>query len=227
VSWCIGSYSCSETALRYGITVHRFDTLSSVGRPREHGEEQAGALIAAAEAIVERDGIEALTVRAVADAAGTTTRAVYSLFGSKDGLLVALGTRGFELLREGVEALPATDDPAADLVTAAVEVFRRFMLEHPALYRVAVQQTLPDRSVARGFRDTAREALAGLSARFEPLADAGLLGDRPVHDAVRAFHAQCEGLAALELRGMLPAGQEEQAWRDALGALVRGLAVPA
>jgi hypothetical protein len=40
------------------------------------------------------------------------------------------------------------------------------------------------------------------------------------------FHSLCEGLAAMELRGMLPAGEMQRIWRDALAALVRGFALP-
>jgi AcrR family transcriptional regulator len=197
-----------------------------MGRPRRHGERTAGALLDAAERIVESEGLDALTVRRVADAVGTTTRAVYSVFGSKDGLVVALGARGFELLRADVEALPTTRDPAADLVDAGVGVFRRFATEHPALFRIGVQHSLPDAELAAGFRDVAAAALAGLTAPVERLEAAGLLGGRPVRDAVRAFHALCEGLAAVELRGLLPAGEEERIWRDAIAALVHGFASP-
>ncbi len=200
--------------------------LFGMGRPRRHGERTAGALLDAAERIVEREGLDALTVRRVADAVGTTTRAVYSVFGSKNGLVVALGERAFELLRVEIEALPATDDPAADLVEAGVTVFRPFAIEHPALFRIGVQHTLPEPGLAAGFRDVAGEALAGLTARVERLEAAGLLGDRSVRDAVRAFHALCEGLAAIELRGMLAPGDAGRIWRDALGALVRGFGVP-
>jgi AcrR family transcriptional regulator len=196
-----------------------------VGRPREHDEETAAALLEAAERIVESDGVDALSVRRLADEAGTTTRAVYSLFGSKDGLVVALGTRAFELLRAQIEALPVTADPAADLVQAGVTVFRRFAIEHPSLFRIGVQRTLPSPGLASGFRGVAAEALAGLEARMARLRRAGLLGRRTVRDAVTEFHALCEGLAAVELRGLLPAGKEQRIWRDALRALVRGFAV--
>jgi AcrR family transcriptional regulator len=200
--------------------------LSFVGRPRRHGERTRDALLDAAERIVEAEGVEALTVRRVADAVGTTTRAVYSVFGSKDGLLVALGSRAFELLGSEIEAFPATRDPAADLVAAGVGVFRRFATEHPALFRIGVQQTLPDPGLAADFQEAARDALAGLAARVERLDAAGLLGGRSVRDAVRSFHALCEGLATIELRGLLRAGEEERIWRDALAALVHGFATP-
>jgi AcrR family transcriptional regulator len=197
-----------------------------VGRPREHDDQTAAALLREAERIVEADGVDALTVRRVATAVGTTTRAVYSVYGSKDALVAALGAHGFELLRERIGALPATADPAADLIEAGVTVFRAFAVEHPALYSISVQRALPAPELFDEFRGEAQAALAGLRKRVERLEDAGLLGERSVRDGVVAFHALCEGLASLELRGTLPAGGEERVWRDALTVLVRGFANP-
>ena len=196
----------------------------SVGRPRRHEQATADALLDAAERIVERDGLDALTVRGVADAVGTTTRAVYTAYGSKDALLVALGRRAFDLLGARIEAQPRTADPAADLVEAGVAVFRRFAVEHPALFSVGVQRNLPDPALAADFREPARQALAGLRTRVARLEAAGLLGDYTVTEAVRAFHALCEGLAAMELRSLLPPGDEDRTWRHALAALVHGFA---
>jgi AcrR family transcriptional regulator len=198
-----------------------------MGRPRKYRESTAEALLQAAERLVETEGLEALTVRRVADAVGTTTRAVYTLYGSKDALVVALGGRAFDLLRIQIEGLPATADPAADLVEAGVAVFRHFAINHPALFRIGVQRTQLKPGLAAGFRDPAREALAGLAARIERLEEAGLLGERAVPHAVNAFHALCEGLAAMELRSLLPAAEAEQIWRDGLTALVRGFATTA
>jgi len=196
-----------------------------VGRPKLYGEQTAEALLAAAEGLFERDGPEAVTVRAVADAIGTSTRAVYSVFGSKDALLVALGARAFDLLRTEVAALPVTSDPAAYLVEAGVRAFRGFAIDHPGLFAIGVQRELPDPSLAAGFMASSRDALAELEARIEPLEASGRLGGRSVREAARCFHALCEGLAAMELRSLLPRGDEERIWRDALTALVGGLAL--
>jgi AcrR family transcriptional regulator len=193
-----------------------------MGRPREHDDRVGSALVAAAERIVERQGLEALTVRAVAREAGTTTRAVYSLFGSKDGLVVALGARAFDLLRQGLESLPVTSDPRHDLVDAAL-MFRRFALDHPALFTIGIQRTSTQRVLWHMFRPTAEEAFAMLRSRFVRLADAGLLVARTPDEAAFSFHALCEGLAVLEQRGV-PADVEVDAlWRDGIGALVAGL----
>src|SRR4051794_4336136 len=193
-----------------------------MGRPREHDGRTATALLDAAERIVEQDGLEALSVRRAAAAVGTTTRAVYSLFGAKEGLVVALGTRAFALLSEAMDALPVTEDPGGDLVEAGAVVFRRFTLRHPALFAIGFLHTgvLPD--VARAFRRAQEEALDRLAARIGRLAERGQLGGPPAGDAIVVFHALCEGLAALELRGLLCTDDGEGRWRDALGALVAG-----
>jgi len=106
------------------------------GATAEHDEQTATALLDAAERIVAESGTHALVLRDLAPEAGTSTRAVYSLFGSKIGLLSALGGRAFNLLQERIEALPASDRPSDDLVEAAL-IFRRFALEHPALFSIA------------------------------------------------------------------------------------------
>jgi AcrR family transcriptional regulator len=196
-----------------------------MGRPRLHDARTASALLDEAERIVEAEGLDALTVRRAAAAAGTTTRAVYTAFGSKDALVIALGARGFDLLREQLEGLPETPDPADDLVEAGVAVFRRFATEHPTLFRISIQRTLPDPALSAGYVDAAREALAALHRRLARLEAAGRLGERSVPDAAAEFHSLCEGLAAMELRGGLRAGDEARLWRDALGALVRGFAL--
>src|SRR5437016_1282609 len=113
-----------------------------MGRPKEHDERTAAALLDAAERIVDTEGVEALSVRRVAEAGRTTTRAVYSLYGSKEALVDALGARAFELLGAAITELPATRDPAADLVEAGVVVFRRFVVEHPSLFAIGFQRLL-------------------------------------------------------------------------------------
>lgn len=192
-----------------------------MGRPREHDQATAQALLAAAERTVTREGSDAMSLRELARDAGTTTRAVYSLFGSREGLLVALGARAFELLREGLDALPVTDDPREDLVAAGL-MFRRFAVEHPALFAIGVQRTLSQPSLWPEFQPTAKAALGVLQRRVARLHQTGELGGRSVIEATFEFHALCEGLAAVELRGTYPGADPERLWRDALRALVIG-----
>ncbi|MDQ2874634.1 MAG: TetR/AcrR family transcriptional regulator [Actinomycetota bacterium] len=196
-----------------------------MGRPRLHDTQTARMLLDAAERAVSADGFESLSVRALAAEVGTSTRAVYSLYGSKEGLVVALGVRAFDRLGSAIRRQPSTADPAADLVAAGIQVFRQFAIGHPSLYQLAVQYVPAPMRLACEFRDAANQALDGLRDRVAPLAEAGLIEGRGVEQATWEFHALCEGLAAVELRGQLGApGQSEQVWRDALTALVTGFA---
>ena len=168
-------------------------------------------------------------MRAVAREVGTTTRAVYSLFGSKEGLLVdALAQSAFEFLADGIDELPETDDPIADLVAVGVPVFRSLVLEHPALYRIAFQRIAPNFPAGPEVVKARERALAGLLGKVERLAQADLLGKKTTLEAAVEFNAMLEGLANAELRGTilrnLPTGEEQRTWREALTTVVHGLA---
>ena len=196
-----------------------------MGRPKEHDERTRARLRAAAEQLVAEQGPDALSVRSVADAAGTSTRAVYSLFGSKDGLVAAVAQTAFELLYENIDRLPQTDDPAADLIAIGTDVVRGLVRDHPALFRIAFQR-VAGLQPEPGLVAARERAWVQLQARVQRAKDAGLLGDKAVPDAAREINAMWEGLANAELRGdvlrIIPRDQEQRAWYEALTTVVRG-----
>lgn len=201
-----------------------------MGRPGEHDEQSREALRAAAERLYDERGPTGVSVRAVADEVGTTTRAVHRLFGSRDGLLIdAMAERAYELLERGLEDQVETDDPARDLIEAGVTVFRPFVRQHPALFRITFQRVVPDFTPGPELVAARDAAFRRLLAKVERLRAAGKLGDLPVVRAAAEFQAVCEGLGNQELRGatlrLLPAGGEEEAWRSALTTLVCGFGV--
>jgi AcrR family transcriptional regulator len=151
------------------------------------------------------------------------------LFGSKEGLLVeALARDAFTFLFAEIAKLEQTDDPVADLIDVGVLVFRRLVREHPALYRIAFQRIVPGLEAGPELVATRQRAWNQLVAKVERLERAGLLGTKPAPEAAVEFNAMMEGLANAELRGavlrLLPEGNEEQAWRNALTTVVRGFA---
>ena len=199
------------TALRYHV--------NEMGRPREHDERTRAQLRAAAEELVAVGGADALSVRAVAEEAGTTTRAVYSVFGSKQGLVAELAQVAFEWLYDAIDELPETDDPAADLIAVGTEVVRRLVVERPALYRIAFQR-IAGLEPSVGLVEARTRAWVQLQGCLQRLQDAGLLGQKSVEQAAREFTAMTEGLANAQLRGdvlrIIPKGEEDRAWHDGL-----------
>lgn len=194
----------------------------NMGRTRLHNEATAAALLEAAEKIAESEGLQAVTVRRVAEKTGTTTRAVYTSLGSKQALLSGLGVRAFDMLGAMVDRLPLTSDAAADLVAAGTLGFRPFALNHPALFKIGIQMTAIPSDVTRAIAPAAERALVALHGRIARLRDAGTLGARTIPDAAWEFHAACEGLAALELRCIIPPQDGNRVWNDTLSALVAG-----
>ena len=198
-----------------------------MARPRLHDGRTRSALLDAAERIVVEAGPHALSVRTVADRVGVSTRAVYSVFGSKGGLLGGLAKRAFEFLRDALAELPITDDPAGDLIECGATGYRRFVHEHPSLYRITFQRVLPELELTDELIAARAEGFGQLERRVQRLFDAGLLTRRDVRAAAVEFNAMCEGLANAELRGgtlrVVPHGEEGQVWREAFDTLVRGL----
>ena len=198
-----------------------------MGRPRVYDDNTRSALLRAAEAIVEAGGAGSLSVRAVAHATGTTTRAVYSGFGSKEGLLNALAHRSFELLRDDIQRLPATEDPRHDLMEAALSVFRPMAIGHPSMFALAFLRAAPDLTFDEATRTVSREGYDLLRAIVQRLADADLLGGRTVDAATAEFNAMCQGLAATELRNPAMVGDDPpRVWRAAFTTLLDGFRSP-
>jgi AcrR family transcriptional regulator len=208
--------------LRYNVSEQCSDSFRTcVGRPREHDEGTRQALLNAAEALVGRGGLEAVSVRSVADEAGTSVRAVYSLFGSKEGLVRALAQRAFELLMEQVDSIPMTSDPATDLARAALDGFRPFALDHPDLFRIAFVWASIDLGPEVG--QAAARAFGSLTLRIGRARAAGEVPDRPLEELGLEFHALCQGLATLELCFRMTPASADRMWTNSFADLMAGL----
>ena len=222
-----GAEGCMLLLLSYNnetiVTLRLLRYSVKMGRPRKHDSATGEALLDAAEQIVENDGMVGLSVRCLANQAGTSTRAVYAVFGSKEGLIVALGRRAFDLLAHAMDKLPSSDDPATDLAEAGVRVFRTLVVDHPALFKIGLQhRDVPTSYWCSNSVPRPKMPGSGSARGSNAFTENRLLGGRTIDEAACQFHALCEGLAAIELRGLLPSGQEERLWRDALSALIEG-----
>lgn len=96
-------------------------------RPYHHGDLRAAALETAL-ALVQADGLGALTLRSVAQDLGVTHRALYRHFADKDGLHAAVAAVGFTRLDAAMRAAGSLD--RASLMAGYVS----FALENPHLY---------------------------------------------------------------------------------------------
>ncbi|MPV39041.1 TetR family transcriptional regulator, partial [Georgenia subflava] len=106
-----------------------------MARPRTHDETVRRRLLEHASEAIAAGGPDSLSVRAVAAAAGTTTAAVYSLFGSREALVQEVVAEGFRRFAGHLAAVPRSDDALADLLALGV-AYRTSALANPHFYRV-------------------------------------------------------------------------------------------
>ena len=192
-----------------------------MARPRPHDEELRATLVELASRVVSDGGSQSLSLRKLAAAAGTTTAAVYTLFGGRDGLVRAVVDEGFRRFAERLDAAPRTDDAAADLFALGV-AYRDNAVANPHFYRVMFGTVdgrgEPDGTdvpaVAAPTFSVLREAVARLPEPARPEGSTEL--------ALRLW-SLAHGLVSLELAGLLPGTPEEREarYRSALLAARR------
>lgn len=191
-----------------------------MGRPKEHDDATRERLLQAAERLSATKGFDALTVRAVAEEAATTTRAVYALFGSKDGLEQALHETMYTRLRDLERARRRREDPRADLLELAL-AYRRWAVERPERYAAAIHRLgQPRRPASEEGIAVSREALDELRQAVQRCYDLGLLAVGP-DDVVIHMRAVVHGLAEFENLEMLGPDPERQ-WRTVISAMLDG-----
>jgi AcrR family transcriptional regulator len=182
------------------------DTVS-VGRAAGTRDDVRAAVVAAAVHLLHEHGLDAVTTRAVAHAAGVQAPTIYRLFGDKDGLVEAVAEHVMAAWTATQSAsASAGDDPVADLRTGW-RSHVQFGLANPELYGLL---TAPGRSAVS---PATAAGVDVLRARVRRLAESGLL--RVDEDrAVRMVHAAGTG-TVLALLGT-PADARDPGLADAM-----------
>ncbi len=186
--------------------------LTGASARRERGrQEMRTAILAAAADIFEKEGIDGLTIRAVAQAVGYSPGAMYEYFDSKEAILTALyfgGTDGLGgFCERAVAALPP-DATAIEGIVALGHAYRAYALDHPDLYRLVFggfkkpPRTRPDDcddDDSGGF-----DTLGAIAARG--VAD-GELEDLPPEVIAITAWAAVHGFVSLEVTSHITGGE--------------------
>ena len=172
-----------------------------MSQPYHHGALRT-ALLEAAEAILDRDGIAGLTLRAVAREAGVSHAAPTHHFGDLSGLLSALAALGFIRLRERLEAEVTAAGPApGERLIALGRAYVGFARSCPGLFQLMFRSERLDWS-SPGLSMAAEAAFALLSLD-EPDAQTGSVrGSRPLAVAMTRW-SLVHGLSTLLVDGRL------------------------
>lgn len=178
---------------------------SKVARPKLHDDALRIRLLDTAGMLLTSEGPQALSLRRLAAEAGTSTSAVYALFGGKLGILRALFIDAFTRFAARLDKVRPSENPLADIL-ALDHAYRASALADPHLYAMMFGSQVP------GFEPTP-EDYAHAKAILTPLLDAvhraiaaGLLVENDPDLIATALWANVHGLVSLELRCATPAG---------------------
>src|SRR4029077_19846489 len=171
----------------------------AMGRPKEHGEETREQLLEAAARLLSEEGVDAVSVRRRALEVGTSTRAIYSLFGSKDGLLTAMYRRAAETFNRIHQAVPVQPDPLDELVPLGL-AYRQSALEEPHLYGLLFGGAVPGFRPSEEDMRLAQRSQLRVVDTLERAAARGQLRRDPWEIANEGW-GLVHGLASLELMG--------------------------
>ena len=93
-------------------------------------------MLAAAVRTIQRQGVEALTLRGVGEQLGVSRTALYRHFANKDALLTAVAAEGFRVLQQELQHAWTGGGEGKAGFAAMGHAYVRFAVRHPSHYRV-------------------------------------------------------------------------------------------
>jgi AcrR family transcriptional regulator len=204
------------------VTKYLSGNLFRVPRPRTHDEALRVRLLDRAGVLLSREGAAALSLRRLAADVGTSTTAVYSLFGGKPALVRELFVEAFHRFGSHLRAVPRTGDPGEDLIQLGL-AYRRSALADPHLYPIMFANIVPGFEPDEQVSQEAMVALTPLIEVVQAGIKEGAFLDVPADFLVMSCWGLAHGMVSLELNGYAPTELEtDAAYERALRANLAG-----
>ncbi len=178
-----------------------------------------GVLRAAIE-ILDAEGPDGFTVRALAERAGVAPMAIYNHFNGINGVIDSLWIQGFETLHDAVGM--RTEDPAADLISAGYG-YRAFALDNPGLYTIMFLHRFPNFEPSVEMVHVAARAHQELVLQVERCQEVGLFPRAKASDAAQVIWSACHGFVSLELIGINFATSRDEVYSILIETLQDGI----
>lgn len=170
-------------------------------------------------AILDEEGPDGFTVRAVAQRARVAPMALYNHFDGVNGVLEALWTQGFATLRDVLSVYDHA--PMDDLFNAGI-AYRTFALENRGLYTVMFMHRFRNFHPSLAAAHVATQTFHALVSQVERCQATGRFSKERASDAAQILWSACHGYVALELLGINLAADRDQNFLRVLTTLRDG-----
>jgi AcrR family transcriptional regulator len=169
----------------------------------------AGKILAAARAILERDGAAAVTMRSVARQVKITPMAIYRHFSDREGLLNALADQGFAELAAQLQQMALPKGWEAKLLRMA-DIYLDHALSHPHLFTLMFLTKRPGaRRYPQDFQASRSPTASLLMKELEAGMEAGVLRRREPWEIAFHMGALSHGLIMLYLGDRVGASPQD------------------
>ncbi len=173
----------------------------------------------AALAILDDEGPDGFTVRAIAKRAQVAPMAIYNHFNGVNGVLESLWVEGFEALREAITF--HSGDALFDLVNAG-RGYRAFALGNRGLYTVMFMHRFRNFCPTVEAEHVAAQTYQTLVINVERCQQLGYFSKTRASDGAQVVWSACHGYVALELLDINFASNRDETFERLLAALRDG-----
>jgi AcrR family transcriptional regulator len=165
-------------------------------------------------------GIDAVSLRGLADDLGCSHATPYRYFRNKDEILATVRARAFARLTQRCREAGDEDDPERRL-QALGRAYLGFAREEPHAYRVAFELSQPAAAAYSDLVEAQVRAWQTIRGAVQYACERGVLAGDP-ETISRLYWASLHGLAGLELLGHLGNGELERLETPMIDLLLRG-----
>ena len=169
--------------------------------PRDSAPTRA-AILDAASRLLEDSGPEAVTLRAVGEAAGVSRSAPYRHYADKAALMRALAERALRQIAGWIRHGAECHQDAWQRVHAGCRAYIDYAVEHPHHYQLVFGDT-PIAEPDPGLEEAADDAMSAVGELVAQAQDADLLRPGPTREIATIVWVLLHGLAALQITGHL------------------------
>ncbi len=180
-------------------------------RRHRYRQEMVDAILQAARAVMQEQGVAALNLNEVARRLGVSGQALAKYFPNKAALYDALFLMGHRLFREADEEIWRTTSPDWDRVRQWFEVRLTLASTHPDLYALIWGGSIPGFTPSEACQEDIRAMLAGVRRGLGEVIEAGAIqASLPAERVVDILMSVRHGIIAeyLAKRDLLPPGSD-------------------
>jgi AcrR family transcriptional regulator len=187
----------------------------------KHQQKLRQGILDDASSLLMQEGANALTMRRIAETVGCSTTVLYTMFSNKQGLVDELYLRGFDMLRQSLEAVSSSGN-FRNYIYALCHAYRGFALANPTYYSIMFLKVIPEHTPSEVNLKLGQESLELLVKAIQDCISDEQKSEDKAWEIARVIWATIHGHVGLELIGYFnyPGVSPQQILERALQALL-------